>query len=72
MISDDDVIKWKYFPRYWPYVRGIHGSPVYSTYKGQCRGSCDVFFDLRLDKRLRKNIEKPVIWDAIALIMTLV
>ena len=20
----DDVIKWKYFPRYWPFVRGIH------------------------------------------------
>ena len=19
----EDVIKWKYFPRYWPYVRGI-------------------------------------------------
>ena len=22
--SHDDVIKWKHFPRYWPYVRGIH------------------------------------------------
>ena len=22
----DDVIKWKHFPRYWPFVRGIHGS----------------------------------------------
>ena len=22
----DDVIKWKYFPRYWPFVRGIHRS----------------------------------------------
>ena len=20
----DDVIKWKHFPRYWPFVRGIH------------------------------------------------
>ena len=27
----DDVIKWKYFPRYWPFVRGIH--------KGQWRGA---------------------------------
>ena len=23
----DDVIKWKHFPRYWPFVRGIHRSP---------------------------------------------
>ena len=23
--SHDDVIKWKHFPRYWPFVRGIHG-----------------------------------------------
>ena len=22
----DDVIKWKHFPRYWPFVRGIHQS----------------------------------------------
>ena len=22
----DDAIKWKYFPRYWPFVRGIHPS----------------------------------------------
>ena len=24
----DDVMKWKHFPRYWPFVRGIHRSPV--------------------------------------------
>ena len=24
----DDAIKWKHFPRYWPFVRGIHRSPV--------------------------------------------
>ena len=24
----DDVITWKYFPRNWPFVRGIHPSPV--------------------------------------------
>ena len=31
----DDVIKWKHFPRYWPFVRGIHRSPVNSPQKGQ-------------------------------------
>ena len=33
----DDVIKWKHFPRYWPFVRGIHWSPVNSPHKGQWR-----------------------------------
>ena len=28
----DEVIKWKHFPRYWPFVRGIHRS-----HKGQWR-----------------------------------
>ena len=35
----DDVIKWKYFPRYWPFARGIHRSPVNSPHKGQWRGA---------------------------------
>ena len=26
--SHDDVIKWKHFPRYWPFVRGIHRPPT--------------------------------------------
>ena len=35
--SYDDVIKWKHFPRNWPFVRGIHRSPVNSPHKGQWR-----------------------------------
>ena len=35
----DDVIKWKHFPRYWPFVRGIHRSPMNSLYKGQWCGA---------------------------------
>ena len=35
----DDVIKWKHFSRYWPFVRGIHRSPVNSPHKGQWRGA---------------------------------
>ena len=34
-----DVIKWKHLPRYWPFVRGIHWSPVNSHHKGQWRGA---------------------------------
>ena len=29
----DDVIKWKHFPCYWPFVRRIHRSPVNSHTK---------------------------------------
>ena len=35
----NDVIKWKHFPRYWPFVRGIHRSPVNSPHKDQWRGA---------------------------------
>ena len=34
-VTHDDVIKWKHFPRYWPFVRGIHRSTVNSPHKGQ-------------------------------------
>ena len=34
----DDVIKWKHFLCYWPFVRGIHRPPVNSPHKGQWRG----------------------------------
>ena len=37
VIMHDDVIKWKRFPRYWPFVRGIHRSPVNSLHKVQWR-----------------------------------
>ena len=38
----DDVINWKHFPRYWPFVRGIHRSLIHwslvdSLHKGQWR-----------------------------------
>ena len=39
MVSHDDVIEWKHFPRYWPFVRGIHWSPVNSPHKGQWHGA---------------------------------
>ena len=36
--SHDDVIKQKHFPRYWPFVGGIHRPAVNSPHKGQWRG----------------------------------
>ena len=37
--THDDVIKWKHFPRNWPFVRRIRRSPVYSPHRGQWRGA---------------------------------
>ena len=50
-----DVIKWKHFPRYWQFVRGIHRSPVNSPHKRPFTPSFNVFFDLSLNKRLNKQ-----------------
>ena len=38
-VHHDDVIKWKHFPRNWPFVREIHRSPVNFPHKGQWRGA---------------------------------
>ena len=48
-LSHDDVIKWKHFPRYWPFVREFTGE--FPSQKPVTRGF-DVFFVLRLNKRL--------------------
>ena len=55
--THDDVIKWKHFPRYGPFVRGIHRWPVTDgfTSKRLVVRSFDVFFDLRLNKQLSKQ-----------------
>ena len=38
-MGHDDVIKWKHFPRNWPFVGGIHRPPVNSPHIGQWRGT---------------------------------
>ena len=35
----DGIIKWTNVPRHWPFVRGIHRSPVNFPHKGQLRGA---------------------------------
>ena len=50
ILSHDDVIKWKHFPRYWPFVRCAGNSPATGEFPTQrpVTRSFDVFFDLRL------------------------
>ena len=54
-VGHDDVIKWKHFLRYWPFVRGIHRSPVNSPHKGQWRGALMFSLICALNKRLSKQ-----------------
>ena len=63
------MIKWKHFPRNWPFVRRIYRSPVNSQHKGQWRGAL-MFSLIGAWTSSKQTMETPVIWDAIALIMT--
>ena len=54
-LRQDDVIKWKHFPRYWPSVRGIHWSPVNSPHKGQWRRALVFSLICALNKWLSKH-----------------
>ena len=65
----DDVIKWKHFPGYWPFVRGIHRSPV--VFLPKASDVEPLMFSLICAwTNGWTNNETPVIWDAIALTMT--
>ena len=63
----DDVIKWKHFPRYLPFVRGIHRiiPPTKASDVELWR-----FLYSAPEQTVELTIEAPVIWDAIVLIMT--
>ena len=51
--AHDDVIIWKHFPLYWPFVRGIHLLPLNSPHASDT--VLDVFFYLRVYKHLSEQ-----------------
>ena len=59
---------WKHFPRYWPFVRGIHRSLVNFPHKSQWCGAPMFFLLSAPEQGVGWTIEMPVIWDAIALL----
>ena len=61
-IGHDDVIKLKHFPRYGPFVRWI------PLKKASDAGLWCFLWSA--PEQMELSIETPVIWDAIALIMT--
>ena len=53
-LRQDDVIKWKHFPRNWPFARRIHRSLEFTAQRPVTR-SFYVFFDLCPNKPLSKQ-----------------
>ena len=58
-----DVIKWKHFPGYWPFARGIPPPPpppphTHTHTQRPVARSFDVFFDLRPMKQLSKQLRR--------------
>ena len=52
--NHDDIIKWKYFPRYWTFLGESIGTGGFPSQKPVTRSS-DVFFDMRLNKNWANN-----------------
>ena len=61
--SHDDVIKWKHFPCYWPFMR-IHRSAVNSPHKGKWRVALMFSLIYAWTNGWVKNWY-PVIWDGL-------
>ena len=40
LATHDDIIKWKHFPRFWPFVRGSHWSPVRGIHRSPLNSLC--------------------------------
>ena len=65
----DDVIKRRHFPRYWPFVRGIHRHRrIPLTKDSDAELWC--FRWSATKQTVEQTFETPMIWDAIVLIMT--
>ena len=65
-----DAIKWKRFPRYWPFVRGFHRLPRWIPQTNASDAELWCFLWSTPEQTVEPVIETPVIWGAIALMMT--
>ena len=64
MHQHEVVMRWKRFPRHWPFVRGIYWLPVDSSHKGPVIRGFGVFMVSLLDELfVEQTDEFPVIWD---------
>ena len=68
-MHDDDIIKWKHFPRYWP-LWGESTSDRWTPLTEASDAELWCFLWSAPAQTNEHTIETPVIWDAIALILT--
>ena len=61
-LPNDDVIKCKHFPRYWPVVMAIRQSPVKSPHNGPVMRTLK-FLWCGPAYAVKQTFELPVIWD---------
>ena len=61
-ICHDDVIKWELSQHHWPFVGGIHRSPVHSPHKGLVTRTL-MFLWCVSAWAVKQTIEWPVIWN---------
>ena len=68
--NHNDVFKWKHFPLYWPFVKGIPGHRWIPLIEA---GDAELWYFIWAEPKqtVEQAIEAPVIWDVIALIVTL-
>ena len=55
----DDVMTWKLFPYYCPFVRGIHRSPVDSPHKRPVMWTFDVHSLVEPEQAVKQRVELP-------------
>ena len=55
-VNDTDFETWKHFLHQWPFVRGIHQSPVDCPYKRPMKLSFNVFFFFLGSLKIKKII----------------
>ena len=55
--------------RYWPFVRGIHRSPVDSPHRRPVTQNSDVLFDV-LEQKFEQTVDMLAIWGVMARIVT--
>ena len=51
----NNIMTWKRLKHYWPFVMGIHRSPVDSRHNGRVMYSFEAFFVISLNKLLNKQ-----------------
>ena len=60
----DGVLTWRYFLRYWPFVRGIHRSPLESPQKRIIDVEVWCFFYCQPESPVEQIVEMSVVWEA--------